>query len=129
MADIKNVFVLMLENRSFDHMLGFSAIAGIDAASDTPTVIDGLQGTESNKYQQQTYVVAHPAPYRMPVDPGHEFIDVVLQLCGESASYPPGGAYPPIDNSGFVADYVTSPSPEEGKATANFGDIMTCMSP
>jgi phospholipase C len=30
MADVRNVFVLMLENRSFDHMLGFSAITGFD---------------------------------------------------------------------------------------------------
>jgi hypothetical protein len=28
---IQHVFVLMLENRSFDHMLGFSGISGIDA--------------------------------------------------------------------------------------------------
>ena len=31
--NIKHVFVLMLENRSFDHMLGFSGINGTDAAS------------------------------------------------------------------------------------------------
>ena len=28
---IEHVFVLMLENRSFDHMLGFSGITGKDA--------------------------------------------------------------------------------------------------
>lgn len=44
-ADVRNVFVLMLENRSFDHMLGFSAIKGFDAATGAPTVIDGLDGT------------------------------------------------------------------------------------
>ncbi len=30
---IKHIFVLMLENRSFDHMLGFSGITGTDAAT------------------------------------------------------------------------------------------------
>lgn len=30
-ANITNVFVLMLENRSFDHMLGFSGIEGTNA--------------------------------------------------------------------------------------------------
>jgi phospholipase C len=32
-AAISNIFVLMLENRSFDHMLGFSEITGTDAVS------------------------------------------------------------------------------------------------
>jgi hypothetical protein len=36
-----------------------------------------LDGTESNQYQGQTYTVAHPAPDTMPVDPGHEFVEVV----------------------------------------------------
>jgi phospholipase C len=29
MAPIKHLFVLMLENRSFDHMLGFASLQGI----------------------------------------------------------------------------------------------------
>src|SRR5262252_9035966 len=94
MADVRNVFVLMLENRSFDHMLGFSAITGLNAATGAPTAIDGLNGTESNQYQGQTYSVAHPEPDMMPVDPGHEFVDVLMQLCGLGAVYPPGAAYP-----------------------------------
>src|SRR5215471_4047899 len=104
MADVRNVFVLMLENRSFDHMLGFSAITGLNAATGASTAVDGLNGTESNQYQGQTYTVAHPAPDMMPVDPGHEFVDALMQLCGPGAVYPPGAAYPPINNSGFVAD-------------------------
>jgi phospholipase C len=129
LADIKNVFVLMLENRSFDHMLGVSGITGTDAATGLAAAINGLDGTQSNTYQGQTYTVAQPGLDAMPVDPGHEFVDVVMQLCGPAATYAPRGAYPPIDNSGFVADYVDSPSPEEGKARSNFGDIMRCMSP
>jgi phospholipase C len=39
---IQYVFVLMLENRSFDHMLGFSGISGVDAVSGAPTSINGL---------------------------------------------------------------------------------------
>jgi phospholipase C len=39
---IQHVFVLMLENRSFDHMLGFSGITGTDAVSGSPTEIAGL---------------------------------------------------------------------------------------
>src|SRR5260370_6178205 len=39
---IKHVFVLMLENRSFDHLLGFSQIKGTDAVTGQPTTIEGL---------------------------------------------------------------------------------------
>ena len=39
---IQHVFVLMLENRSFDHMLGFSGIAGTDPSSGGGTQVYGL---------------------------------------------------------------------------------------
>jgi phospholipase C len=39
---VEHVFVLMLENRAFDHMLGYSALAGQDAVSAAPTEIAGL---------------------------------------------------------------------------------------
>src|SRR5208282_93534 len=67
--ELVGIFVLMLENRSFDHMLGFSGIAGTDAASGQPTTIRGLTGTESNAYRGQSYTVAQPADETMPVDP------------------------------------------------------------
>ncbi|HEV8014265.1 MAG TPA: alkaline phosphatase family protein [Stellaceae bacterium] len=128
-AAITNIFVLMLENRSFDHMLGFSGIHGIDAASGQPTAIRGLAGTESNRYGGQTYPVTRPADESMPIDPGHEFPDVLAELCGGNAAYAPGGAYPTIDNSGFVSDYASSHSPSEGNAPDNFGEIMKCFAP
>src|SRR5215467_5876743 len=100
------VFVLMLENRSFDHMLGFSGITGTDAATGQPTQIEGLTGAESNSFEGKPYPVSPSANFVAPLDPGHEFSDVLTQLGGEGAVYPPGGAYPPINNSGFVASYV-----------------------
>ena len=94
-ANITNIFVLMLENRSFDHMLGFSGITGTDAETGQPTTINGLTGAEANSYQGQPYPVVRAADDTMPIDPGHEFLDVVKQLCGENATYPLGGPYPP----------------------------------
>ncbi len=44
---IDHVFVVMLENRSFDHMLGFSQIRGTDP-SGRLTKIEGFTGKESN---------------------------------------------------------------------------------
>src|SRR6185437_3049907 len=48
-SGIKHIFVLMLENRSFDHMLGFSDITGTDAKTGKPTKTERLKGTESNQ--------------------------------------------------------------------------------
>jgi phospholipase C len=45
---LEHIFVLMLENRSFDHMFGFSGLTGTDAATGAHTMIDGLSGHESN---------------------------------------------------------------------------------
>lgn len=103
---VKHVFVLMLENRSFDHLLGFSAITGTDASTGAPTSIDGLTGNESNTYNGATYPVVPSAPDVAPHDPGHSFTAVLEQLCGEGAGYVRGGPYPPIDNSGFVSTYA-----------------------
>jgi phospholipase C len=99
MADIEHVFVLMLENRSFDHMLGFAGLEGAE----------GLTGAESNPLPSGDRVTVAPgAPFILPIDPGHGFGDVLEQLCGPGHAYT-GGRYPPIDSSGFawcLADQV-----------------------
>jgi phospholipase C len=122
-GQIQHVFVLMLENRSFDHMLGFSGLTGTDATTGAPTKINGLSGSESNVYNGQPFPVSPGAPDRMPADPGHEFSNVLLQLCGQGASYPSGGAYPSINNSGYVASYA------DGDRASNPGVLMNCYSP
>lgn len=93
---INNVFVLMLENHSFDNIFGQSDIPGITHATTA----------DSNTYNGVKYEVQSGAPPGMPTDPGHEFLDVVDQLAG--TGYPFGGPYPSIDNSGFARNYATS---------------------
>lgn len=122
-SPIQHVFVLMLENRSFDHMLGFSGISGRDAATGEPTGIDGLSGAESNSYAGKAYKVKQPAWYTMPVDPPHEFCDVLTQLCGAGSVYQSGQQYPAIDNSGFAASYAG------GNHGGDPGLIMGAFSP
>lgn len=90
MQNIKHVFVLMLENRSLDHLLGFSGIIGTDPVTGQPTIIQGLSGNESNTYSNHAYPVTNPADWSMPVDPCHEFLCVVEQLSGQTL-YPHGG--------------------------------------
>jgi phospholipase C len=157
-SGIKQVFVLMLENRSFDHMLGFSGITGIDASSGTRTEIIGLTELSllqlaeslrvnaassiaqrkgqhwppppsisvrdlfiSNQFNGQTYRAGTPADYAMTVGPAHEFPDVTIQLCGAKVVYPSGGAYPPVNNGGFVASYTAH-------SGSSPGDVMKCFS-
>jgi phospholipase C len=114
-ARVEHVFVLMLENRSFDHLFGFSNLSGMDAATGGHRVICGLTGGESN----DSYAVTRGADYAMPVDPGHEFSDVLDQLCGPGTRY--AVPYPPINNSGFVDSYNHS------GGTANPGEVMKCF--
>jgi phospholipase C len=47
---VEHIFVLMLEYRTFDHMLGFSMINGRDAETGQPTKVNGLTGSESNTF-------------------------------------------------------------------------------
>ena len=109
---VKHVVVLMLENRSFDCMLG-----ELYPSSDN---FDGLRGTESNMWHnraasQQVTVWTDPTtgPGAMVApnpDPGELFADIAMQIHGQ-----PGFASP---MGGFVDNYMsqpfseTAPSPE-----------------
>lgn len=113
-SPIKNVFVLMLENHSFDNMLALSGIPGIKAATTT----------DSNSYNGQTYYFQGDAPGSMPSDPGHEFCDTLEQLAGQGAKYPPHGQYPKINNSGFAANYAVTTTEGLKPPECDIGDIM-----
>jgi phospholipase C len=118
---IKHLFVLMLENRSYDHLLGFAEISGTDAATGAPTSADGLTGKEFNTYHGVKYPVVKGAP-DVTVAPRHEFGDALEQLCGRYAQHPNGGPYPEVSNTGFVSSlahgYPKRP-----------GDVMRCFDP
>jgi phospholipase C len=119
---IDHVFVLMLENHSFDNLLGFSGITGTDAETGNATAINGLTGSESNSSMGIPYNVKAGAAYSMPADPGHEFPDVFIQLTGNGTPYDPKTGYSPINNSGFADDYINGP---KGQGQ----DIMNCFKP
>jgi phospholipase C len=127
-SGIKHVFVLMLENRSFDHMLGYSNITGINAITQLPTQIDGLiNKPHTNTYKGDTYSTTPNADFILNVDPPHEFMDVFKQICGEDVIYDRKVQYDiPKKMSGFVWDYVNSSSEGEGGATSDFAAIMKC---
>ncbi len=75
---IKHVVILMLENRSFDHMLGL-------LMRDIPDLRGVRGGDYSNLDKNGTrFDVTDGAVYQgqFPIDPPHEFEDVMLQLYG-----------------------------------------------
>jgi phospholipase C len=115
---ISNVFVVMLENHSFDNILAMSGIPGLIAATTNDNNVYG---------SNPPYYVVDGAPLSMPTDPGHEFTDTVQQLAGISATYPSGGPYPSINNSGFAANYATTTSEGPVPSASDIGDIMACF--
>jgi phospholipase C len=128
-AKIQHVFVLTLENRAFDHMLAFSGITGVDPAGN-PTVFnagfDPVLSSNIDPTTLATVPASTPADFALEgidKDPGHEFENTLVALCGNDAVYNPVlGGYPTIDNSGFIQNYL-----DGGSATPD--RIMHCYDP
>jgi phospholipase C len=104
---IKHIVQLMLENRSFDQMLGF-LYQGSGNKSATGQPFEGLTGNESNPddagREVKVYKLDHtaPHPYLMPgADPGEGFHNTNYQLFSTDA--PAQGASP--TNKGFVINF------------------------
>ena len=81
---VDHVVVVMLENRSFDHMLGYLSLTG------GRPEIDGLRPELANHYQGRTYPVHHLGVTALEMDPDHSAGAIDQQIAGG-------------DMSGFVA--------------------------
>jgi phospholipase C len=139
---VKHVFLLMLENRSFDHLLGRSNITGSDAATGDLVNIAGVYGSPPrlrqppfwNSYNNEDYSFVTPGVDPMTTDPGHELLDTLEQLCGPGTQKPYMNGVPPvypaINNSGFVASYATTTTEGATTPTGNhYGDVMALCDP
>jgi phospholipase C len=107
---IETLVVLMMENRSFDHMLGF--LPGVD----------GLTGNETNPLDVEGPLVRVSSDARtvhdLIPDPGHEWINVNVQIFEN----PEGTG--PVTMQGFVKDYaLVSHDLHQGP------NIMKCFRP
>lgn len=112
--DIKHLVVLMLENRSFDHMLGF--------LKSSTYAIDGLNGDETNPDSSgQQITVTRDSKYvgDLKDDPGHDFISVNEQIFGNSQGT---GSGPYMQ--GFVKSYEA----QTGNL-ARSRNVMKCFRP
>ncbi|MBB5020464.1 phospholipase C [Chitinivorax tropicus] len=139
MNDIEHVVVLMLENRSFDHMLGFLYKPGDPALGGQ--AFEGLSGSETNPDKNGASVPVFritpdtPNAYFMPgADPGEGYKATNAQLFG-SINAPSEPPPPGQSNTGFVTDFAYTLGWESQKpswtikegTTAN--DIMGVFTP
>ncbi|WP_188703738.1 alkaline phosphatase family protein [Silvimonas iriomotensis] len=99
-ANIKHVIVLMLENRSFDHMLGDIPVDDVDGASGYNFNLIEPGGTPFF----QTPAAVFQSPHKF--DPKHEFENVQLQL-----------GYASLDMSGFAIDALATAKLIKGYGT------------
>jgi phospholipase C len=117
---IRHIFVLVLENRSFDHMFGATAIRGTDAETGAGTQIERRPDGAFNEVLDADGNVTHHCVVgtgqkrSVKDDPGHEFGNTLLALCGleangDSPTYPP---YPPINNSGYAQSFSDKSPPD-----------------
>jgi phospholipase C len=98
---VKNLVVLMMENRSFDHMLGYLSLSGME--------VNGLTGNETNPDDagQPVKVFEFPPdftafhapgkPLDESLDPRHDPDDVAQQLAD--------------GNQGFVRNFIAQKQP------------------
>jgi phospholipase C len=101
---VDHIVVLMLENRSFDHMLGYLSLDG--GRGD----IDGLRAQFFNEYNGRAYPVHHLDSTAIADDPDHGPDAVDLQL-GDGAM------------NGFVASFAKILS-DRGVQDADVGRVM-----
>jgi phospholipase C len=137
LASIDHIVVLMLENRSFDHMLGFLyTSAGNVSPAGQP--YEGLTGKETcpdangNPVTVSQITPSTPNAYFQPgADPGEGYTATNDQLWGSDTA-PASGTVPTLN--GFIKDfsYTLGWEGKEGWSilpgtTAN--DIMGCFTP
>jgi phospholipase C len=108
LPSIQYVVQLMLENRSFDHMLGF-LYAGSGNVSPAGQPFEGLTGSESNTDASGNTVTVYQidptaaGAYFMPgADPGEGYANTHVQLFGSGRPPVPAVAA----NGGFITNYA-----------------------
>lgn len=120
---IKHIVVLMMENRSFDHLFGFRA------------GVNGLKGDEYNllapgqaeSLTNPRFTVGTGAPYAITVGegPGHSVNATDVQLFGSKDTSGP------VQNDGFIASYKVELGVDHVKSPSNadLSTVMKCFSP
>jgi phospholipase C len=136
LGSVEHIVVLVLENRSFDHMLGYLYAASGNVSPLTQQPFEGLTGQESNvgaggvPVPVVAMTAATPNVYTMPgADPGEGYVATNLQLFGQSTQ--PTPAQP--TNGGFVTNFAATLTGIDAGRTIVPGtaadDIMSMFTP
>ena len=138
LSAIEHVVVLMLENRSFDHMLGFLYPGNLAPSGQQ---FDGLTGTESNIGSNGQPVTVFriqpttPNAYYMPgADPGEGYMATNDQLYGSNKG--PASSGQAATCRGYIANYAYTLGWQSKQGSSwpivpgtVEGDIMGCFAP
>jgi phospholipase C len=119
---IQHVVVLMLENRSFDHIFGYRP--GVNGLSGHEfNLIDPTKGVSDHN---PAFYVSNGAPFAVPVGqgPGHSFADANVQQFNNKNG--PARGFP-ARNSGFVRSYQTELVYADRVRHATPGEIRVVM--
>lgn len=143
LGKIDHIVVLMLENRSFDNMLGWlyspqnqppfdrvprgQSFDGVDGHNLSNPIPEGVSGAEGHVVPvARGEVMNHPKP-----DPGEEFRNVNTQLYGDPDVSQP--APHPAPMNGFVKDYVDVLQRDLGESRQpeydDYKVMMDCFTP
>ena len=113
--NIEHVIVLMLENRAFDHMLGFMKAQNADIEG----CLTGMDGCDNPidplDMTSEKVSVTNTAVYQQ-TSPGHSISSTTSQIYGSSNTS--------ADMNGFIASYTSKTDGENEKGSA----IMKCFS-
>lgn len=102
--NIKTIVIVMMENRSFDHVLGYLSLHGkdVNGLSADPT----WQQNFTNFYDGETYAIHALSPSTQLIpDPPHDRTPISMQINTSCAN----GGCPEL--GGFVASYATRNPP------------------
>jgi phospholipase C len=111
--NLKHIVVLMMENRSFDHMLGYMQVPGLN----------GLSGNETNpdsNGQAQSVQPTAAAQAESDPDPDHSWPGVNTQIFGNAQGTDDGSP----KMQGFIKSYFT-----KMQNVQHSRNIMNCFSP
>lgn len=102
---IDHIVVLMLENRSFDHMLGYLSHPDEGILR---TDVDGLTGDETNDWKGTTYPAVRMDSAIMNGDPCHHWDCVEEQLDNDNGGFIKNYADHVVDNPEFIMNYFNA---------------------
>lgn len=125
LGEIDHFVVLMLENRSFDHMFGFRA--GVNGVAQAPAAtIDGFAPITPTP----------DAPFELPTrraqGPLHNVVDVNLQVFGDmKGPQGPIDASVPVPSEGFLLSYLGGFERDVGRPPSQdeLAWVMQCLAP